>query len=156
METPEHLSSTPERGAVASQISREIVQLHANLYGRGPTKAKTYVNDDYILCMLEDVFTPAERTLVRADKQEHVQATRSAFQDAVSDQFIAIVERASGRNVRAFMSMVHLDPEMSAELFALDPIAPPGANGPEADGNSPTADGAGPARDGSEPPAGDG
>jgi uncharacterized protein YbcI len=105
---------------VAAQVSREIVQLHARLYGRGPTKAKTYVHDAYILCMLEDVFTPAERTLVDAGRGEQVYATRRAFQEAVADDFIAIVEAASGQKVRAFMSMVHVDPELSAELFMLD------------------------------------
>ena len=138
MATPEHLnSSTPERGAIASQISREIVQLHANLYGRGPTKAKTYVHDDHILCLLEDVFTPAERTLVRADNEEQVQSTRRAFQVAVSEQFVEIIERASNRTVRAFMSAVSVDPEISAELFVLEPSEVRGD--PRMDG-----DGAGP------------
>ena len=109
------------RGAIASQISREIVQLHAKLYGRGPTKAKTYVHEDYILCLLEDVFTPAERTLVGAGNTEQVEASRRAFQDAVASEFIEIVERASDRTVRAFLSQVHYDPEMSAELFVLEP-----------------------------------
>lgn len=122
MEAPEKPIAGPSGlGAVAAQISREIVQLHSTSYGRGPTKAKTYVHDDYILCMLEDVFTPAERTLVNAGKTAEVEATRHAFQDAVQQEFISIVERASERTVRAFLSMVHLDPELSAELFMLEP-----------------------------------
>ena len=55
--------SRAETGAIASQISRDIVRLHANLYGRGPTKAKTYLTDEYAMCILEEVFTPAEKTL---------------------------------------------------------------------------------------------
>jgi uncharacterized protein YbcI len=122
MEAPEKpLVARSQRGAVAARISREIVQLHSHSYGRGPTKAKTYVHDDYILCLLEDVFTPAERTLVDAGKTEEVEASRSAFQDAVCEQFIGIVEGASERTVRAFLSMVHLGPEVSAELFVLEP-----------------------------------
>ena len=121
MPLEEPRADSPERGAIAAQISREIVQLHANLYGRGPTKAKTYVHDDYILCLLEDVFTPAERTLIKAGQDDQVQSTRHAFQLAVADQFIETVERASERSVRAFMSTVHIDPEISAELFMLDP-----------------------------------
>jgi uncharacterized protein YbcI len=122
MEVPQKLTDAPsQRGAVAAQISREIVQLHSNSYGRGPTKAKTYVHDDYVLCLLEDVFTPAERTLVNAGKTDEVSASRSAFQEAVRDEFISIVENAASRDVRAFMSMVHLGPEVSAELFVLEP-----------------------------------
>ena len=47
---------------MASQISRDIVRLHANLYGRGPTKAKTYLTDEYAMCILEGAFTQAEKT----------------------------------------------------------------------------------------------
>ena len=55
-------------GQVASTISRQIVQLHARLYGRGPTRAKTYVQGEYVFSVLEDIFTPAERTLISAGK----------------------------------------------------------------------------------------
>jgi uncharacterized protein YbcI len=71
--------------------------------------------------VLEDTFTPAERTLIGAGKAEQVHATRRAFQEAVASQFIDIVHQASGRKVRAFMSMVNLDPELSCELFLLEP-----------------------------------
>lgn len=130
--------ATQERGAVAAKISREIVQLHAELYGRGPTKAKTYVSGDHVLSLLEDIFTRAERTLVSAGHQKEVSATRSAFQDAVAEQFRAIVENATGRRVRAFMSMVHIEPEVSAELFLLEPDA--GAD-PSYDGERMASDG---------------
>jgi uncharacterized protein YbcI len=130
---PEHpKTESSERGRIASQISREIVQLHANMYGRGPTKAKTFVHEDYILCVLEDVFTPAERTLVDAGREDQVETTRHAFQLVVADQFIDIVERAGGRPVRAFMSAVHVDPEVSAELFMLEPREPDVATATEA------------------------
>jgi uncharacterized protein YbcI len=117
---------TSERGALASQISREIVQLHARMYGRGPTRAKTYVNDEYVLCLLEDVFTTAERTLVDAGNTEQVAATRRAFQEAVAEEFVQIVEASTGQRVRAFISQVHMDPEISTELFLLESNESPG------------------------------
>jgi uncharacterized protein YbcI len=118
----EQYQTKPDRGTVSSQISREIVRLHAKMYGRGPTKAKTFLHDDFVLCLLEDVFTPAERTLVRAGNAEQVHSTRAAFQEAVGDDFIAVVEAATGRRVRAFMSQVHVDPEVAGELFLLEPL----------------------------------
>ena len=118
-------------GAVAAQISREIVQLHAKLYGRGPTKAKTYIGEDHVLSLLEDFFTPAERTLVSAGKEEHVWSSRRAFQEAVADEFKEIVTTATGRDIRVFMSAVHLEPEVSAELFLLEPLANAEALEPE-------------------------
>jgi uncharacterized protein YbcI len=120
-------------GQVASTISRQIVQLHARLYGRGPTRAKTYVNSDYVLSVLEDIFTAAERTLIAAGKGEHVFTTRRAFQEAVREEFRDIVEAATGRSIRAFMSQVHLETQVAIELFLLEPL---GGESPEvADGD---------------------
>ena len=111
-----------DRASVAAEISREIVRLHARLFGRGPTRAKSFVYDDFALCILEDVLTRAEKTLVGAGNTEQVHATRMAFQDAVRDDFVAIVEETTGRKVRAFVSQVHIDPELAAELFLFEPV----------------------------------
>jgi uncharacterized protein YbcI len=110
-----------EPGLLSSQISREIVRVHARLYGRGPTRAKTFINEDHALCILEDVFTKAEQTLIRAGNAAQVQATRLAFQDAVGDEFTAIVEGISGRTVRAFVSQVHIPANLAVELFLFEP-----------------------------------
>jgi uncharacterized protein YbcI len=110
---------------MASQISRQIVHLHAKLYGRGPTRAKTHLHRDYVLTILEEIFTPAERTLIGAGKGEHVQSTRTAFQDAVATEFIEVVEEATERSVRAFVSRVHLETEIAVELFLFDSAAEP-------------------------------
>ncbi|MDX6582965.1 MAG: hypothetical protein QOI10_2149 [Solirubrobacterales bacterium] len=96
------------------------MQLHARLYGRGPTRAKTYIHHDYLLSVLEEIFTPAERTLIAAGKGEHVQATRMAFQDAVQGSFVEIVEETTGRPVRALISQVHLETGVAIELFLFD------------------------------------
>jgi uncharacterized protein YbcI len=105
----------------ASGISREIVRLHARLFGRGPTRAKTYLTSTYALCVLEDVFTRAEKTLVDAGNAEQVHATRRAFQEAVSPDFIELVESITGRRVKAFLSQIHLEPELAVELFLFEP-----------------------------------
>ena len=110
----------PDLGEVSSHVSRQIVQLHARLYGRGPTRAKTYVTQTYLLSILEEIFTPAERTLVAAGKGEHVQATRQAFQEAVKDSFIEIVESTTGRPVRSLISQVDLDTGVAIELFLFE------------------------------------
>jgi uncharacterized protein YbcI len=107
----------PERGQLAARISREIVQLHARLYGRGPTKARTYLERDYLLCVLEEVFTVAERTLIRAGNGEQVMATRMAFQDAMQGEFTELVEEATERPVRAFISQVHIGTGLAVEIF---------------------------------------
>jgi uncharacterized protein YbcI len=111
---------SPTKGTLASQLSREIVQLHARLYGRGPTKARSYLHGDYVFCVLEEVFTVAERTLISAGGAEHVQDTRKKFQQAVKSEFIEIVERVTGRRVRVFLSQVDVHSNLAVEFFLFD------------------------------------
>jgi uncharacterized protein YbcI len=108
---------SPARGALVSQLSREIVQLHARLYGRGPTKARSYLQGDYAACVLEEIFTTAERTLISAGSGEHVSETRQKFQDAVKEEFIGVVERITGRSVRVFLSQVDVEANLALEFF---------------------------------------
>ena len=105
------------KGALVSQLSREIVQLHVRLYGRGPTKARSYLQADYAVCILEEIFTTAERTLIDAGSGEHVHETRRKFQEAVATQFVEVVERVTGRGVRTFFSQVDIGSNMSLEFF---------------------------------------
>jgi uncharacterized protein YbcI len=112
--------SSPTKGALASQLSREIVQLHARLYGRGPTKARSYLHKDYVLCVLEEVFTVAERTLISAGGAEDVQITRRKFQDVVKDEFVEIVERVTSRRVRVFLSQVDVHSNLALEFFLFE------------------------------------
>ena len=109
----------PRPQSKSSIISREIVRLHARLYGRGPTKAKTYVHSEYVLCALEDIFTPSEITLIEADKADLVRETRVAFQDAMRGEFVGIVQRATGRRVRAFHSQIDPQSNTATEVFFL-------------------------------------
>ena len=70
--------------------------------------------------------TEAERTLISAGKGEHVFTTRRAFQEAVRQEFCDIVESATGRRIRAFMSQVHLETQVAVEVFLLEtPSEPP-------------------------------
>jgi uncharacterized protein YbcI len=107
-------------------ISDEMVRLHSELYGRGPTKARTdWVGDrqEMLICVLQDCFTRVERTLVGRGDIDAVRHMRRAFQDAVRDEFIDIVESATGRRVLAFLSQVHGEPEVAIEFFLLEPTS---------------------------------
>lgn len=106
---------------MVAELSREIVQLHARMYGRGPTKARSYIRNEYALCVLEEIFTQAEKTLVERGNWEHVRDTRLKFQDAVRDDFIAIAEKITGRTVRVFFSQVETEHDVASELFLFEP-----------------------------------
>jgi uncharacterized protein YbcI len=106
-------------GTLRARISEEIVRLHSEYYGRGPTKAKVYVDGDFIAVVLEETFTPAERTLIARGESDGIQEIRRRFQRAMADQFKSVVEQASGRKVRSFMSETDLENDISVELFLL-------------------------------------
>jgi uncharacterized protein YbcI len=106
-------------GEVRERISREMVRLHTAYYGRGPTRAKTHISDDIVVVVLEETFTRAERTLVDRGEVDAVQQIRRRFQQQMKDEFTAIVEQATGRQVRAFLSETNLEADVSVEFFLL-------------------------------------
>jgi uncharacterized protein YbcI len=107
---------------MVAEVSREIVRIYARYYGRGPTKAKTIFHGDLVVTMLEEIYTKAELLLVDTDHFDRVRAQRQAFQDEIEPMFRGVVERASGRTVRAFLSQV-TEEGIAAEVFVLTPVA---------------------------------
>jgi len=105
----------------ALAISNAIVRLHREYYGRGATSARTIIQRDYAVCFLNDIYTPVERTLIEAGDHDQVLQTRNAFQRAMTEKFTAAVEEVMGRKVVAFLSQVHFDPDLAAEVFVLEP-----------------------------------
>jgi uncharacterized protein YbcI len=106
-------------GKARADISSTMTRLHRQYYGRGPTKAKTYVQDDLVVVVLEETFTVAERTLVERGEIDAIQQIRRRFQQQMAEEFTAVVEQAMGRKVRAFMSETHLEADVSVEIFLL-------------------------------------
>ena len=116
-----------DRGTLAASISSAVVHLFTEHTGRGPTRARTTIDGDLVVVILQDGLTKAERALVRAGKREEVLLLRRAFQDTMSDELIAAVERLTHRKVQAFMSANHAEPDAAAEIFLLDGEARAGA-----------------------------
>jgi uncharacterized protein YbcI len=110
------------RGETLAEISTGLVQLHSRYYGKGPTKAKTHIFDDTVVCTLMGGFTTVEQTLIEAGEGESVYAMRRSFQQAMEEGFERVVEEATGRKVIAYMSAIHLDPAVAAEVFLLDAL----------------------------------
>ena len=111
----------PTVGTISSAISNAVVRLLAEYTGRGPTKARTYVNDDYIAVVLQDTMTKGERSLVRDGKVDLVLDTRKAYQHTMREDLVAAVEQLTGRTVLAFLSDNHADPDIAVESFVLVP-----------------------------------
>jgi uncharacterized protein YbcI len=110
-----------EAGPRAAAISNAIVQLLHEYTGRGPTRARTTIGNDLIVCLLADTLTKSERKLVEAGEERLVLEERGMFQQLMREEAIAMVERVSGRTVTAFMSTNHIDPDLAVETFVLAP-----------------------------------
>ena len=112
-------SSAPSSALQA--ISNGLVHLMSESYGRGPTKAKTYILDDtYVCCVMHEIFTTAEQTLIEAGEKDLVRRTRIAFQTALAAEFKGVVEEALGRRVLTYQSQIVFDPAASFEFFILE------------------------------------
>ena len=99
-------------------ISTEIVRLQAEYYGKGPTRAKTYIVEDLVVVVLEESFTRAEKTLVERGEREAVEHIRRRFQQQMAESFSSVVEQA-GRRVRTFLSETNVEQDVSVETFLL-------------------------------------
>jgi uncharacterized protein YbcI len=112
----------PEReGQLLEEISRRMVQLYKESYGRGPTKARTYWQGDVITVVVRGGFTPDERTLREAGRGEAVLEHRVQFHEAMRTRFKNEVEQLTGRAVIGVMGGVQVEePEMAAQVFVLD------------------------------------
>ena len=115
---------TPSReGQVLAGITDRLVHFHHVYYGKGPTEAKTYSINDTIVCMLHGGFTVVERTLIDAGEADAVYQMRHSFQAAMESEFRGVVEELTGRNVIAYISQVHTNPDIAVEVFVLEPEA---------------------------------
>ena len=108
-------------GEVRTAISEGIVALLKDFYGTGPTRAKTYVAEDLVVCVLRGGFTKAEQTLLEGGRGHAVLSQRVEFQEVMRERFVAVIENATGRRVIGFMAGSQQDPDMLCEVFVLSP-----------------------------------
>jgi uncharacterized protein YbcI len=108
-----------DEGVARAEITTGLVGLFSRHYGKGPTRGKTYVMDDYVFTVFEDPLTTAERTLVDRNRGEIVREMRFTFQQEMADEFKAVVANALGRPVLTYHSQVAFDPDYAFEMFVL-------------------------------------
>jgi uncharacterized protein YbcI len=110
-----------EHGDVLTAISDGMVGLLKEFYGRGPTRTKTYFEDDLVVCLLRGGFSRVEQTLLDGGRGESVIAQRMEFQELMRARFVGVIESATGRRVIGFMSGNQQRPDIMCEVFILDP-----------------------------------
>jgi uncharacterized protein YbcI len=120
--TPANVRTRPENhGAVLTAVSDGLVALLKEFYGRGPTRVKSYYEDDLVVCVLRGGFSRVEQTLLDGGRGAAVIDQRIAFQELMRERFEAVIEDATGRHVIGFMSGNQQDPDMMCEVFMLAP-----------------------------------
>src|ERR687893_3026865 len=111
---------TERKRSINLEISNAMVGLKKQFYGKGPTKAKTYINDNYVFCILEGGLTRNEETLLAAGQHSLVREYRLKFQEAMAAPTTEAIERLTGRKVLGYHSQIVFEPEHGFEIFVLD------------------------------------
>ena len=108
-------------GQLLAAVSTQIVAILHEHYGRGPMKAKTYAIDDIIVVVMRGSgFTSLEQTIMDSGEPDRVVAMRHDFQRMMSKRFTETIEELTGRNVVAFLSQAHVEPDITIEIFFVD------------------------------------
>jgi uncharacterized protein YbcI len=113
---------TESNGAsqLETKIADQIALLQADYYGNAPKHARAYViPGELVVVVLRETFTPAEKVLIHHGDAEAIQHSRRRFQQLSGDDFIAVVEQATGEQVESFLSETNLETEVAVETFIL-------------------------------------
>jgi uncharacterized protein YbcI len=110
-----------KHGDVLTAISNGMVALLKEFYGRGPTRTKSYYEDDLVVCLLRGGFSRVEETLLEGGRGTAVIQQRMEFQEVMRERFVSVIEDATGRRVIGFMSGNQQGPDIMCEVFILAP-----------------------------------
>jgi uncharacterized protein YbcI len=114
-------SSPLAGGHLLAAISTSIVGILRDHYGRGPMKAKTYVLDDVIVVVMRGSgFTALEQTIMDSGEPNRVIEMREDFQRVMATRYKDTIRELTGRNVVAFLSQAHVEPDITMEIFFID------------------------------------
>ena len=116
-----HTDIPSVHGDVLTAISDGMVALLKEFYGRGPTRTKSYFQDDLVVCVLRGGFSRVEQTLLDGGRGPAVIRQRMEFQELMRGRFVEVIESATGRQVIGFMSGNQQHPDMMCEVFILAP-----------------------------------
>jgi uncharacterized protein YbcI len=106
---------------VLEAVNEAMVALHERYHGRAPATSRTMMlGEDMLACLLGEVYTDVEKTLIELQRQALVHETRSTFHQGMEHRFIAAVERLTGRRVANFISTHHVGPDLELKLFVFE------------------------------------
>jgi uncharacterized protein YbcI len=121
MSTVKKAGVSKAHGEVLTAISDGLVGLLKEFYGHGPTRAKSYYEDDLVVCVLRGGFSRVEQTLRDGGRGQAVIQQRMEFQEVMRQRFAEVIEHATARQVIGFMSGNEQHPDLMCEVFILAP-----------------------------------
>src|SRR3954451_12093372 len=98
-------------------LSNAMVRRKAELYGKGPERAKTYLNEEHVFVVMEGGLTASEEQLIAAGEHDLVRRYRLRFQEVTADELTGDVERITGRSVVGYHSQIVFEPTRIYEIF---------------------------------------
>ena len=104
----------------ASRAAQDVLQIHLETHGVGAREARAdFFGESTLVVFLDGLeLLPNEEFLISQGEEEAVMNARTRYQEAISERFIAAVERATGRRVETFNSITSLDRKrFAAEIF---------------------------------------
>jgi uncharacterized protein YbcI len=103
-----------------ARISNEMVRAQKQFFGKGPTDAKSYMLDDFLLIVMRGGLTTAEKTMLEFGKPDQVRQFRQLFENEMTERLTDMVQRLTGRTVATYQSQVMFDPDLVIEMFVFD------------------------------------
>jgi uncharacterized protein YbcI len=115
------VATTPDRhDSIRGRIAHAMVGMKKDFYGKGPTKAKTFINDEYVFVVMHGGLTRNEEVLLAAGEHDLVRSYRLRFQEAMTGATVQAIEEIVGRKVLTYHSQMLFDPERAIEIFVLE------------------------------------
>jgi len=114
------------KGEIEAKITEALVKFEREYMGRGPTEARAYMIDDFILVRLKGVITRAESHLASADPsgrgRDLIKQTRTELLEKARPQIAALIESITGSHVTSLHTDISVK---TGERFVIFTLAPP-------------------------------
>jgi len=108
-------------GAASGRIATRLVGLHKQYRGRGPETVDVQCFENMVTVVMRDDYSRLERHLSASGHGQSVDDQRSVYETLMKPLLIEATEQELGRTVDAFLSVSHHDPDMTVEIFMLQP-----------------------------------
>ena len=98
------MAGPPQERPLSAEVSRALLTLHKEQFGRGPSSARSHFSGDLMATVFQDALLPSEIELAEMGEVMRVQESRLFFQEATRGRFIEVIEQIVGRKVVSFHS----------------------------------------------------